>query len=1037
MSRPRPRSILETLLLAVLAYGPALASSPGRLPADTRLYLYLDPGGLMRHATETWDTSQFAGFVPHQTVAYLWPSGPFYWVLERLGTPDWVAHRLWIGTLVFVAALGARWAARHLGLTGLAATVVAVVYATSPYLLPYVSRTSAMLLAWAGLGWLVGLTIRAATRTRWRDAALAALVVLTVGAVNTTALVMIAPAPVLWLLHAAAGGTISWRRAAATAARIGGLGLAVSLWWIVAVVLQSRQGADVLAFSETQGDVALTATATEALRGLGYWLFYVRDAFAPATTAAAHHLTSVAALLVGFALPTLGLAGIAVSRWAARRYAALLVATGVVLSVGVHPIDDPALAAPFVDHAVGLALRSSTRAGPLTVLGLALGLGALVTIVAARLAAPVRRRVGRPVPVRLVLGALVVLLALVNLPSLWRAQLVDPALDRDQDPPAAWTAAADRLDEGDHEYRVLQLPGAEFGAFRWGYTVDPPLPGLSGRDLVTRDLLPLGGPGAMNLLYALDDRVQAGTLEPAAVAPVARFLAADTVWVANDLAFERFRTPRPEVVADLLTDAGPGLGPPESFGAPAVNRPEVVMVDEESRSDDRIGRRLPPVQLVPVEDPVPIVRVLDTTVLLAGDGDGIVDAAAAGLLDGTEAVVLAADRTRLERTGTDLPAETPLVVTDSNRDRAHQWRGSQDVHGFTESGGAEADVTVADPADQRLEVFETTDPATRTTAVLEADWTVQASAYGEPFAYRPEDRATMAVDGDPATAWRVADRADPIGHSISLSATDGELQLLQAQDPEATRRITEVEVATAGETRTVTLNRRSWAPPGQVVTVPADREVTVTIKAIGDRPGGTDSGPTGVGFAELGPVATEVVRVPSAALADATSSQPVALVLTRDRVRSTNRWRADPEPTLVRRFVLPQARSMAPEVTLRLDRRADDEVLEGLAGRAPAVVADRRLTGVPSARGHEALDGDPATSWVTPFNAVVGARLTIPVEADATVDEVVLTQPRGRWSRITEVVVTGAASPCGAVSPDPTSADGFASTSRCRRGGRR
>lgn len=45
-----------------------------------------------------------------------------------------------------------------------------------------------MLLPWAAVGWLVGLTVRAAGRTRWvRDAALFALVVLTVGAVNATA----------------------------------------------------------------------------------------------------------------------------------------------------------------------------------------------------------------------------------------------------------------------------------------------------------------------------------------------------------------------------------------------------------------------------------------------------------------------------------------------------------------------------------------------------------------------------------------------------------------------------------------------------------------------------------------------------------------------------------------------------------------------------------------------------------------------------------------------------------------------------------
>ena len=61
---------------------------------------------------------------------------------------------------------------------------------------------------------------------------------------------------------------------------------------------------------------------------------------------------------------------------------------------------------------------------------------------------------------------------------------------------------------------MLQLPGQEFGAFRWGYTVDPPLPGMTDKPLVTRDLLPLGSAAAMDLLYALDDRFQAGTSNP-------------------------------------------------------------------------------------------------------------------------------------------------------------------------------------------------------------------------------------------------------------------------------------------------------------------------------------------------------------------------------------------------------------------------------------------------------------------------------------------------------------------------------------------
>ena len=201
----RSRNWLHVGLLAVLAYLPALTAAPGRMPADTKLYLYLNPTRLTSDAPYSWDSRQFAGWVPHQTLSYLWPSGPWYSLCSALGLPDWIAQRLWLGTLLLLAGLGVRWAAKHLGVPATGALIAAVMYQLSPYVLPYVSRTSAMLLPWAGLGWLVGLTIRAATRSKWRDVGLFGLVMLTVAAPNATAIMMIAPGPALWLLHAAWG----------------------------------------------------------------------------------------------------------------------------------------------------------------------------------------------------------------------------------------------------------------------------------------------------------------------------------------------------------------------------------------------------------------------------------------------------------------------------------------------------------------------------------------------------------------------------------------------------------------------------------------------------------------------------------------------------------------------------------------------------------------------------------------------------------------------------------------------------------------
>jgi arabinofuranan 3-O-arabinosyltransferase len=974
-------------LLALIAYVPALLTKPGRMPADTKLFLYLDPGRLITDAPFTWDTRQFGGWVPHQTIAYLWPQGPWYWFFDKLGVPDWVAHRLWIGTLLFLGAWGVMWAARLLGLTRGGALAAAVTYQLSPYILPYLSRTSAMLLPWAALGWIVGLTIRAATSGhRWRHPALLALVLLSCSAVNATAVMMIAPAPILWLGHSVAQRTVTWQRAVAAAARIGLLATGVSLWWIFMLRAQGAYGADVLAYSESLQATSLTSLSTETLRGAGYWLFYVRDPYAFTTTAAQHYMESGRALFIGFAIVVVCLLGLALVRWSQRRYAVLLVFAGIVLGAGVHPIDNASpLMRPLAENSrstLALAIRSSTRALPMSNLGLALGIGALVTAVAGT---RLRTRAFAPV--------LVVLVAVVNLPVLWNGGMVDPALERDQEPPAAWQQAADDLSATSPEYRVLQLPGSEFGAFRWGYTVDPPLPGMTTKPLVTRDLLPLGSAGLMDLLYSLDDRVQSGTLSPESLAPVARLLGVDTVWLANDLAYDRFRTPRPEVAAAEIT-AAPGLGAPKNYGDPVVNRPTIPMVDEHALVAARHGDTpLPPVQLVPVDRPSAIIRASDRVVVLAGSGDGVVDAAAAGLLDGSEALLYAAD------VGSSSPSDTlhgvtptAIVLTDSNRDRAHHWRSSQDVTGFTESGGDGADLLRPDEGDQRLPVFGTAnDPADQTIAVLDGGLTVRATGYGEPFAYRPEDRPAMAVDGDPTTAWVVADRAEALGQSITVSTTDGSLTLLQPQGTNANRMIDAVVITTPTDSvgHRVRLDGRSLVQPGEPVDVPAGVPVTITITEIGDRAGGTDTGPSAMGFAELGVGShPEVVRLPRYAAA---ADVPLDVVLTRLRTDPLNRWRSDPEPTMVRQFDLGGTRSFTGSVTLRLHARATDEVLDAVSGVRGAL-ANRRLAGDVQSRGVFATDDDPTTAWTSPFVDAIGSALTF-TTTGAPVTTITLQQP--------------------------------------------
>ncbi len=1018
---------LGLAVLAVVAYVPALLSSPGRMPADTKLYLYLDPGGLLARAASTFETEQFAGWVPHQQIAYLWPAGPWYWLLDTIGAPDWIAHRLWIATIMFAAGAGVRWAGRLLGLGPGAALVAALVYQLSPFILAYVSRTSLLLLPWAALGWIVGLTIRAGVAStlaredhswrdrlvRWRDPAAIALVVATIGAVNATAVALIIPAPLLWLVHAAWQRSLTWRQATTTALRVGALSLLVSLWWIGMLVVQARHGAPVLAFSETLEDVSRNSTGSEVLRTLGYWLFYQRDPIGPTTSASLPYLVSVRTMLISYLVVLVGLVGLTVVSWRQRRYAAMLIGAGIVLAVGVHPFDAPSPLMSLLTNDDGaglaLALRSSTRAVPVMLLGIALGAGALAAGFSAR---PVVASIELVTPRRLAIAS-IGLLAVINLPVVADRGFVDEAIDRDQLPPAYWDEAAEQIDARADGARVLQLPGAEFGSFRWGQTTDQPLVGLASTPLVTRDLLPLGSAAAMDLLFALDDRIQEGTTEPASIAPVARLFGVDTILLTNDMAFERYRTARPEVLDALLTSGDvAGLADVERLGDPVINRPDFPMIDPTSLQDDRIGRPISPLTLIAVDEMQSVIRAKPASVVLSGSGDGIVDAAASGLLDGSEAIRYSASLAPDElRAAIDDAAF--VVVTDSNRDRAHHWRGSQDVHGHTEPGGPDDDVLEPTVADQRLDLFGDDDATTQTVAIQDGAVRAQASSYGEPFAYRPEDRAVMAIDGDPETAWSVGDHGTPVGERIRVEVDQpGQATAVLQQIPPAPggRVITSIRLTVDdGQQFDVDLGPESTTAQGQRISDPAfssmeSLDIEITGVSAGDS--AVAASRSGVGFTEIdlgrGPT-TEVIRLPEDALS-AVDDAPLALVMTRLRTDPSDPWRSDPEPNLVRSFSLETARQFETDVTLRLDRRAgDDAIAELLTGvsATETPVANRRLTGSTEALGTAAFDGNTETSWVTPFDGALGATLAFrTTDPLRTFD---LMQPGGDFSPITMI----------------------------------
>ena len=199
----RRGTLAAHVVLALLAYVPLLLTAPGVRRAPTRRRTSTSiPRACSSRASSMWDPNVGMGTVTHQTIGYLWPMGPWYWLFEtlgaaRLGGPAAVARHVCSPPAPACSVPRAR----SLGVARPPSGVVAALaYMLSPYVLDY-SRPHLGDPAAVG-GAAVADRARppaALRRGGWRHPALFALVVLTVGGVNATALVFAGLGPSLWL----------------------------------------------------------------------------------------------------------------------------------------------------------------------------------------------------------------------------------------------------------------------------------------------------------------------------------------------------------------------------------------------------------------------------------------------------------------------------------------------------------------------------------------------------------------------------------------------------------------------------------------------------------------------------------------------------------------------------------------------------------------------------------------------------------------------------------------------------------------------
>lgn len=997
------------LVLAVVPW--VFLTKIGWLAADTKAYLYLDPGKLISSAQSMWNPDIGMGGVTHQNIGYLFPMGPFYWLVQAVGLPMWVGQRIWLSLLLLAAGGGVLFLGRLLRLSPAGRFAGAMVYMLSPFILDYISRSTALLLPWAGFGWMLGFTILSLRTRQWRWAAGFAIVVCAVGGVNATSILFVGIAPLIWILYTAWLREESWRTAFETIFRFGILSFIVSLWWAAGLWAEGAYGLNVLKYTETIPTVTMTSSASEIWRGLGFWYFYGQDMIQPWTLTADRYIAHAIPMLLSFAVPALCIAVGFFGRWRYRAVSVLLIAVGFIIAVSAYPYDAPtpfgALLKAVQTSTIGLAMRSTNRVMPLIVMGLALLLGAGITALATK----------RPLW-SVGLGALAAVVAAANLAPLYQGQVIADNLKFPNTLPSYVTQAAAYLNgptaSTDPQSRVLGIPGIDFGYYRYGTTMDPVWPGLLNRPWVSRGSVPVGEPASANLVRALDTAIQDGVFDPNALGPMAQLMSAGNVLVQNDLQYERYSATYPANVMASLGNQPKGLTSKKSFGAPIGTESQIGRLAREAQLDVPFGSRAPsPLVAYSVTNPRPTIRTEPKNggMILAGDGEGLMSAAGFGLLGAnSNSIFYSASLDSRQAFSSANSASSIYVLTDTNARRLDTFGTLSATYGYVQT--ATDTPLKADPSQQALGIFPRQGTSTQTIAILHGAKSIEATSYGYPTANFPENQPFFAFDGNPDTAWEAGGVTNPIGEAIQIdlgrTVTASSLNFLQPQLGPTNRRVTSAVVTfDGGAPVTVHFTPRSYTVPGQSISFRprtfSKLKVTitgVTGSAIFQR------SLSAVGFAEITipgvAPATEALRLPTDLLTKAgPDSNRHFLAITLHRLRANNLYpRLDPELSMRRIVELPTARSFGITGQARISDTITDAKLNQLLGRTssthyagPATLAhivqtdaSSRLAGCLRCSSWAANDDDPTTAWQSSFGPEQGQWISTTLGAPLTFD---------------------------------------------------
>jgi len=1022
-------------LLGALAFALAFAQRPGLATADTKINLHVDPGRFLSDVASMWTSTGSLGDVQSgQQAGYLFPMGPFFALGHAIGLSDWVVERLWLGTVLALAAWGvARLVQALLGRQApVAALVAGAITLLNPFVVTYANRTTVTFLAYAALPWLMLAVHRGLRHPRgWRwPAAIALLVTASGGGINGAVTAWMLLGPLLLALYEWGMGSVGWREVRAFLVRTVPLTVLVSLWWVIPAYVQSAYGINFLPFTEQPGTVWGTTSVTESLRLMSFWLSYVGIGFAgraiPYFDDSPTLLFSVPVVIATLLLPAASLGGFVWSRrWRYGPFFLGLALVAVLVMGAGFPDGTPlrhGLYFTYNHFAAVQFLRASYKAAPLLALALACLGGVGASELWRRLGAGASARWSRAAAS--VAGVAVLVLAAWPLVS-GRAQDAQVSYHA---VPAAWRDAASQLDrELPANSRAIVLPGDLFSFYSWGGTVDPILPALSDRPVAERAEVPYSDPRSTDLLWTIDGLVHQQRLLPGQLPPLLSLIGVRSVVTGTDDDLARSDAPPPADAAAQLS-AQPGFtrparsyGPVNSFApsgiGPAVKLPEVRRYDLPSARG--LVRVEPRAQAIVVD----------------GSADALAGLAAFGALPDDSALLYSADLTPSQLKA-ELGDGGQLVISDSNRRQAFVAGSLEQNTGpvLTPAQTVSADGLILDPFGGG--------PADETVAQYTGVRSVEAP-YSPQVAQFPEHAPFAAIDGSAATAWL----ADP-----TLPASDRWLEV----DFDAPRAVPYVDLLPFGDAggvvRQVQIAGRTFAVhPGWnhlSLGLRSASSLRVVLTAVSPPARGATAGAGGISELRIpGIQAREALRLPVDATQALTGFDLGSNALTylferttgddpyqRDLAAGQPSARdvdrpGDAEQTMQRVFDLPATRSFTASAWVEPFSQTPDDVLDRLAGYHGPVRAtsSSRFDGEPQWRASMALDGDPRTAWIGDWVAGTPAWLQVRAARAIRVASLTLAAPALPVRRPTRVRLSW---PRGSTPPLPVSPAGLVALPR-------